>query len=61
MGRLHFIRVDMNLDCSELIEFTEQIEAGFVAKGRPDDKAILLTMASWLGSVEIEGTNGCLI
>ena len=53
MGRLHFIRVDMNLDCSELIEFTEQIEAGFVAKGRPDDKAILLTMASWLGSIDI--------
>lgn len=61
MGRLHFIRVDTHLDSSELIELAEQIEAGFAAKGRPDDKTILLTMASWLGSVEIEGTNGYLV
>lgn len=54
MAKLHFIRVDIHLSTSELAELGEQIEAGFVAKGRPNDKAILLTMASWLGSVEIE-------
>lgn len=54
MAKLHFIRVDTHLVSSELAELGEQIEAGFVAKGRPDDKVILLTMASWLGSVEID-------
>jgi hypothetical protein len=54
MAKLHFIRVDTHLMTSELVELAEQIEAGFVAKGRPDDKVILLTMASWLGSVEID-------
>jgi hypothetical protein len=57
MAKLHFIRVDTHLITSELAELAEQIEAGFVAKGRPDDKVILLTMASWLGSVEIEDSN----
>jgi hypothetical protein len=55
MARLHFIRVDdLQMSTSELLELTEQIEAGFKAKGCPDDKAILLSMASWLGSVEID-------
>jgi hypothetical protein len=57
MARLHFIRVDTFLSTEELEELCNQVEAGFKAKGCPDDKAILLTMASWLGSVEIEGTN----
>jgi hypothetical protein len=57
MGRLHFIRVDAPLITSELEELCNQIEAGFKAKGCPDDKAILLAMASWLGSVKIEDTN----
>lgn len=57
MARLHFIRVDTHLCQSELQELAQQIEEGFKAKGCPDDKAILLTMASWLGSVEIEDTN----
>ncbi len=54
MARLHFIRVDAPLCTSELLELTEQIEAGFKAKGCPDDKAILLSLASWLGSVEMD-------
>jgi hypothetical protein len=54
MAKLHFIRVDTHLVTSELAELAEQIEAGFVAKGRPNDKVILLAMASWLGSVEID-------
>ena len=54
MGKLHFIRVDAHLITSELAELAEQIEAGLAAKGRPDDKVILLTMASWLGSVKID-------
>lgn len=54
MAKLHFIRVDTHLVGSELAELGEQIKAGFVANGRPDDKVIILTMASWLGSVEIE-------
>jgi hypothetical protein len=58
MARLHFIRVDTPLMTSELEELCNQIEAGFKAKGCPNDKAILLTMASWLGSIEIEDTNG---
>ena len=53
MGKLHFIRVDTHLVSSELAELAEQIEVGLAAKGRPDDKVIILAMASWLGSVEI--------
>lgn len=54
MGKLHFIRVDTHLVSSELEELARQIEEGLTAKGRPDDKVILLTMASWLGSVKID-------
>lgn len=57
MARLHFIRVDTPLHTSELEELSKQIEAGFKAKGCPNDKAILLAMASWLGSVKIEDTD----
>lgn len=57
MARLHFIRVDAHLHHAELEELCNQIEAGFKAKGCPNDKAVLLAMSSWLGSVEIEGTD----
>ena len=55
MARLHFIRVDdVQMTSSELLELTDQIEHGFKIKGCPDDKVILLSLASWLGSVEID-------
>lgn len=56
MPQLHFIRVDLPLDTTELEEFCKQIEAGLAFKGRPDDKVICLSMASWLGSVDIRKT-----
>jgi hypothetical protein len=54
MARLHFIRVDAPLCTSKLLELTKETEAGFKAKGCPDDKVFLLSLASWLGSVEID-------
>jgi hypothetical protein len=54
MARVHFVKVDLPLDRTESAELNEQLEKALKASGRPNDKVIILSFSSWLGSVEID-------